>query len=185
MEPREGWGKANGLGDLEALCDLAPVQLGNRVWFDTDADGVQDGDEPAVAGVKVTATPCAGGAALPVKTTNAKGEYYFGAADGLKPETCYNLAFDYSGVNAATLPGAPAQADLKWTVKEAGADRVIDSNVDAAGKAAVTDRQVRHRSTTPSTPASTRRSPTGSVTSSGSTPTATASRTPARRASRA
>ncbi|MET8757653.1 SdrD B-like domain-containing protein [Lentzea sp. NPDC004782] len=134
----EGWGKANGLGDLEALCDLAPVQLGNRVWFDMDADGVQDGDEPAVAGVKVTATPCAGGAALPVKTTNAKGEYYFGAADGLKPETCYNLTFDYSGVNAAALPGAPAASDLKWTVQAAGADRLIDSNVDSAGKTQVT-----------------------------------------------
>ncbi len=134
----EGWGKANGLADLEALCDLAPVQLGNRVWFDTDNDGVQDGDEPAVAGVKVTATPCAGGTALPVKTTNAKGEYYFGAGDGLKPETCYNLAFDYSGVNAGALPGAPAAADLKWTVQAAGPDRVIDSNVDSAGKTAAT-----------------------------------------------
>jgi hypothetical protein len=137
-EASEGWGKANGLGDLEALCDLAPVQLGNRVWFDTDADGVQDGDEPAIAGVKVTATPCAGGAALPVKTTNAKGEYYFGAADGLKADTCYNLTFDHSGVNAAALPGAPAQADLRWTTKEAGPDRVIDSNVDTAGKTQVT-----------------------------------------------
>ena len=133
-----GFGKANGLGDLEALCDLAPVQLGNRVWFDTDADGVQDADEPAVAGVKVTATPCAGGAALPVKTTNAKGEYYFGLEDGLAPETCYNLAFDYSGVNTAPLPGAPPLSGLKWTVKEAGPDRVIDSNVDDAGKTQVT-----------------------------------------------
>ncbi|GAA3669201.1 hypothetical protein GCM10022267_64860 [Lentzea roselyniae] len=137
-ELSEGWGKANGLADLEALCDLAPVQLGNRVWFDTDADGVQDGDEPAIAGVKVTATPCAGGAALPVKTTNAKGEYYFGAADGLKPETCYNLTFDYSGVNTAALPGAPPVESLKWTVKEAGPDRVVDSNVDAAGNTQVT-----------------------------------------------
>ncbi|MEV6239834.1 SdrD B-like domain-containing protein [Lentzea sp. NPDC051838] len=134
----EGWGKANGLADLEALCDLAPVQLGNRVWFDTDGDGTQDGDEPAVAGVTVTATPCAGGAALPVKTTNTKGEYYFGVADGLKPENCYNLTFDLSGVNPAGLPGAPAAADLKWTSKESGPDRVIDSNVDTAGKTSVT-----------------------------------------------
>ncbi|GGU51282.1 SdrD B-like domain-containing protein [Lentzea flava] len=134
----EGWGKANGLADLEALCDLAPVQLGNRVWFDTDGDGVQDGDEPAVPGVKVTATPCAGGASLGTKVTNAKGEYYFGAADGLKPETCYNLTFDRSAVNAGGLPNAPDAASLKWTIKEAGPDRVIDSNVDAAGKTQVT-----------------------------------------------
>ncbi|WP_119724488.1 SdrD B-like domain-containing protein [Lentzea terrae] len=134
----EGWGKANGLGDLEALCDLAPVQLGNRVWFDTDGDGVQDGDEPPVPGVKVTATPCAGGAPLGTKVTNAKGEYYFGAADGLKPETCYNLTFDRSAVNAGGLPNAPAAANLKWTTKEAGPDRAIDSNVDSDGKAQVT-----------------------------------------------
>ncbi|MEV6239835.1 SdrD B-like domain-containing protein [Lentzea sp. NPDC051838] len=134
----EGWGKANGLADLEALCDLAPVQLGNRTWYDTDGDGTQDADEPALAGVTVTATPCNGGAALPVKTTNAKGEYYFGAADGLKPETCYNLAFNFSGVNVTGLPGNPNKADLKWTTKEAGPDRVIDSNVDTDGKTQVT-----------------------------------------------
>ncbi|MFC3891457.1 SdrD B-like domain-containing protein [Lentzea rhizosphaerae] len=134
----EGWGKANGLADLEALCDLAPVQIGNRVWFDTDADGVQDGDEPPVPGVKVTATPCAGGASLGTKVTNAKGEYYFGVADGLKPETCYNLTFDRSAVNAGGLPNAPDVASLKWTIKEAGPDRVIDSNVDAEGKTQVT-----------------------------------------------
>ncbi|SDX09283.1 Cna protein B-type domain-containing protein [Amycolatopsis xylanica] len=128
----EQWGKANGLADLEALCDLAPVQIGNRVWFDTDADGVQDGDEPPVPGVKVTATPCAGGAALPVKTTDAKGEYYFGTADGLKADTCYNVKFDYAAADTSKLPGAPAAATLNWTAKEAGADRCIDSNVDPA-----------------------------------------------------
>jgi hypothetical protein len=73
-----------------------------------------------------------------VKTTDAKGEYYFGTADGLQPETCYNLTFDYSGVNAAALPGAPAPTDLKWTVQAAGTDRLIDSNVDTAGKTQVT-----------------------------------------------
>jgi hypothetical protein len=134
----EGWSKANGLADLEALCDLAPVQIGNRVWFDTDTDGVQDGDEPAVAGVKVTATPCAGGAALPVKTTSAKGEYYFTTADGLKPDTCYSLKFDYSAVNTANLPGGPSPGSLKWTAKEAGPSRTADSNVDTAGVATVT-----------------------------------------------
>jgi hypothetical protein len=132
------FGKANGLADLEAICDSAPVQLGNRVWFDTDADGVQDGDEPPLPGVRVTATPCAGGTALPAKTTGARGEYYFGTADGLKPDTCYNLVFDYSGVSTANLPGAPPVAALRWTTKEAGGSRTVDSNVDSAGTAAVT-----------------------------------------------
>jgi hypothetical protein len=134
----EGWGKANGLADLEALCDQAPVQIGDRVWFDSNADGIQDPGEPAVAGVSVQLLPCAGGAPLATKTTDANGRYYFGAADGLKPNTCYTLQFDYSKVDPATLPGSPPISAVKWTVSGAGADRLIDSNVDKAGKATVT-----------------------------------------------
>ncbi|MFD8499967.1 SdrD B-like domain-containing protein, partial [Amycolatopsis sp. NPDC059657] len=138
-KPNGGFGKAAGLADLEALCDLAPVQIGNRIWFDTDADGVQDGDEPPVPGVKAQLIACAGGAVVATKTTDAKGEYYFGTPDGLKAETCYNVKFDYSAADTSKLPGAPAAATLNWTGKEAGADRCVDSNVDpATSQAAVT-----------------------------------------------
>ncbi|SMC93164.1 SdrD B-like domain-containing protein [Kibdelosporangium aridum] len=134
---QEGWGKANSLADLEALCDLAPLQLGSRVWFDADKDGVQDGTEPPLQGVKVTATPCAGGAALPAQTTNSKGEYAFSA--GVLPDTCYNVKFDFTGAVTTGLPGAPPGSSLKWTVKQAGANKSADSNVDpASGLATVT-----------------------------------------------
>ena len=46
------FGKANGLGDLEAMCEPAPLQIGNYVWEDTDADGEQDPDENPIGGVK-------------------------------------------------------------------------------------------------------------------------------------
>ncbi|WP_051124848.1 SdrD B-like domain-containing protein [Amycolatopsis benzoatilytica] len=135
----DGWGKANGLADLEALCDLAPIQIGNRIWFDANRDGIQDGNELPVPGVKAEAIPCSGGAAVATKTTDAKGEYYFGTSDGLKPETCYHVKFDYSGADTSQLPGAPPPASLAWTAKEAGVDRCIDSNVDpATGQATVT-----------------------------------------------
>jgi hypothetical protein len=42
----ENFGKARGIGDLEALCDQALLQLGNRVWLDTDQDGIQDRPPP-------------------------------------------------------------------------------------------------------------------------------------------
>ncbi len=32
--------KANGLGDVELLADPAPLEIGNRVWMDSDSDGV-------------------------------------------------------------------------------------------------------------------------------------------------
>nr|WP_052478055.1 SdrD B-like domain-containing protein [Kibdelosporangium sp. MJ126-NF4]CEL15671.1 FIG00503626: hypothetical protein [Kibdelosporangium sp. MJ126-NF4]CTQ93596.1 FIG00503626: hypothetical protein [Kibdelosporangium sp. MJ126-NF4] len=134
---KEGWGKANSLADLEALCDLAPLQLGSRVWFDVDKDGVQDGNEPPLEGVKVTAAPCAGGAALPAQTTNAKGEYTFSA--GLRADTCYNLKFDVTGAVTSAIPGTPPGPSLKWTARQAGPNRAADSNVDpGTGLATVT-----------------------------------------------
>ncbi|MEO6082895.1 MAG: SdrD B-like domain-containing protein, partial [Umezawaea sp.] len=135
----EGWGKANGLADLEALCDQAPVQIGNRVWFDTDRDGIQDADEPAVAGVVVQLLACDGtGAPLSSATTDENGLYYFGKDQGLLPDTCYTLKFDYSGIDTSKLPGAPPLAILKWTTQNAGDNPQINSKVDPAGVAKVT-----------------------------------------------
>jgi len=68
--------KGNGLGDLELVCDAAPVQIGNRVWIDTNANGIQDPGEAPVAGVTVRlydANSTVVGTAL----TDADGLYYF------------------------------------------------------------------------------------------------------------
>nr|WP_239135258.1 SdrD B-like domain-containing protein [Streptomyces sp. SID12488] len=130
------FGKANGLADLELVCDQAPVQIGNRVWYDSNGNGIQDPSEPPVAGVRVTLTPPTGPALT--TTTDANGEYYLGTADGLKPNTAYTATFDYSGINPSTLPGSPTMAELKWTQQGAGSDRALDSNVDSAGRTTVT-----------------------------------------------
>ncbi|WP_431873844.1 SdrD B-like domain-containing protein [Amycolatopsis sacchari] len=107
------------------------VELGDRVWFDTDGDGVQDGDEPPLPGVRVQLLPCDGGGnPLAEKTTDAAGHYVFGPADGVQPNTCYTLRFDYSGVDTAGLPGSPAVAGLRWTTPLASVAPDIDSNVD-------------------------------------------------------
>lgn len=116
------------------------VQLGDRVWFDTDGDGVQDGDEPPLPRVRVQLLPCDGtGAPLAEKTTDAAGRYLFGPHDGLAPNTCYTLKFDYSGVDTAGLPGAPAVNGLRWTTPLATVAPETDSNVDpGSGTARVT-----------------------------------------------
>jgi hypothetical protein len=41
-----GFLKTNGMSDVEALCDLAPVQIGNRVWYRHNKDGIQDPGSP-------------------------------------------------------------------------------------------------------------------------------------------
>ncbi|MEA3337075.1 MAG: GEVED domain-containing protein [Chloroflexota bacterium] len=75
------FGQANGLGDVEALCDTAPMEIGNRLWcdggFDGNGgpDGIQDPGEPSPgAGIEVSLT-CGADSAL--TTTDANGEYLF------------------------------------------------------------------------------------------------------------
>jgi hypothetical protein len=65
------------MGDVEILCDQAPVQIGNRVWIDTNGNGIQDPEETPVAGVAVRLYDTAGTTLLGTAVTDAQGQYYF------------------------------------------------------------------------------------------------------------
>ncbi|MFE9256979.1 collagen binding domain-containing protein [Streptomyces sp. NPDC006879] len=121
------FGKANGLGDLELLCDEAPVQIGNRVWFDRDRDGIQDPGEEAIPGATVTLKDKTGTVVQTTKT-NERGEYYF----QVEPRTDYQITFDVTTADTAGIPEKPAASDLIPTAKERGPNRSVDSNPDPA-----------------------------------------------------
>jgi hypothetical protein len=129
------FGEGNGLADLELICDQAPVQIGDRVWYDTNRNGLQDPGEPPVPGVKVTATPGGGGTPI-TATTDADGHYYIGTKDGLKPGTTYDLAFDHTTADTSRLPSAPAAAGLRWTLRSA------DRTTVTVGKAGTVDHTI-------------------------------------------
>lgn len=90
--------KGGALGDMEAGCSVAPIEIGNIVWFDEDADGVQDPDEVPLTNVTVNLYD-GGGALIGSATTDANGRYYFGGendinlsgANSLTPITNYQL----------------------------------------------------------------------------------------------
>jgi len=89
--------KAQGLGDLEALCDEAPLEIGNYVWLDQDMDGIQDPCEPPLAGVPVSlyVDDGAGCCSLVTSTaTDADGQYYF---PDLSPTTTYHVVLGEGG----------------------------------------------------------------------------------------
>jgi hypothetical protein len=80
--PAKGtFSKANGMGDLEVNGSAAPIEIGNRVWLDTDGDGIQDAGEAAIAGVTVQLVT--NGTVIATATTNASGNYYFSSASGI------------------------------------------------------------------------------------------------------
>ncbi len=86
-------GKASGLGDLEALCAAAPIQIGNRVWLDKDRDGKQDAGESGIGGVAVRLYD-GEGTLLATTRTVAGGLYYFAASNvpgGIQPGTRYTI----------------------------------------------------------------------------------------------
>jgi len=75
------FGKTNGMSDVEALCNLAPVQVGNRLWLDLDRDGIQDPGEPPLAGVTVNLYNSAG-VKVGTAVTDANGVYSFSSTIG-------------------------------------------------------------------------------------------------------
>ncbi|KGA15182.1 hypothetical protein GM51_15520, partial [freshwater metagenome] len=71
-----GFGKATSMGDLETICDSAPIEIGNRLWFDMNDNGVQDPGEGPIAGVTLNLYDSTG-TKVGTAVTNALGEYYF------------------------------------------------------------------------------------------------------------
>ncbi len=74
------WAKSNGLGDLELLCDAAPLEIGNLVWNDQNGNGIQDAGEPGINGVTVRLYKVGPGNSLTLAgtaVTSGNGQYFF------------------------------------------------------------------------------------------------------------
>lgn len=68
--------KTVGIGDIELICPVAPVEIGNRVWFDANANGVQDAGEAHIPDVRLNLRDDQG-AVVASAITDPRGEYYF------------------------------------------------------------------------------------------------------------
>ena len=92
-----------------------PASLGNYVWEDVNANGIQDGGEPGIQGVTVvlSGTDGNGTAVNATTTTNASGQYLFG---NLAPGT-YKVTFT-------------APAGFTTTFQDRGGDDALDSDAD-------------------------------------------------------
>lgn len=120
------FGKTNSLGDLVALCDQAPIEIGDRVWADVDDDGVQDVGEFGLAGVTVELR-ATNGTLVATTTTDGMGQYRF---QGVSPRTGYQVVVE---LNQAPLQVGP----YKDAKSLQGARRDLDSDGVRTGNAVV------------------------------------------------
>ncbi|MBP8238825.1 MAG: choice-of-anchor E domain-containing protein, partial [Saprospiraceae bacterium] len=117
-------GKANGLGDSEISGVEAPIEIGNRVWMDTNNDGIQGADEMGIGSVPVKLYQ--GATEVGATTTAANGTYYFNnsnvnlnGATGLLPNTAYVIRVDAAdfpsgkSLSAIVNVGGAGQPDVR------------------------------------------------------------------------
>ena len=104
----------------------ASVSVGNFVWIDSDADGIQDAGEPGLAGVELALTDLAGNPVTDVYgnpvtnvTTGADGSYLF-----------ENLPLGQYKVSVVGYP-----TGYEPTLSGAGTDAAADSSTDSATSA--------------------------------------------------
>ena len=84
------FGKAAGLGDIEAFCYQPPIEIGNLVWLDSNTNGVQDANELPIAGV--TLELYQGSTLIATAVTDPNGNYIFSSAPGTSTTSLqYNL----------------------------------------------------------------------------------------------
>lgn len=135
------FGKANGLGNAQTICEAAPIEIGNRVWRDVNLNGVQDPGESPLVGVTVRLYQS--NVVVGTASTDASGEYYFvgstvvdgNTADsvgqvngGILRSTAYQVRFD-NPVNYAT--GGPLfglSASTANQTSQLGNDDASDSD---------------------------------------------------------
>ncbi|MGL4299880.1 MAG: SdrD B-like domain-containing protein, partial [Candidatus Neomicrothrix subdominans] len=137
------FGKASGLGDLVALCDEAPIEIGNRLWVDIDKDGLQDAGETPLAGVTVELW--SGGTKVGTAVTDANGQYLFTSSLATDPDltdfrgggVVPNSVFEIRVPDAGGAGQQSPLAGLSLTTADSGASDRIDSDATLSGVSAV------------------------------------------------
>lgn len=145
-----GASKGNNLGDVETVCEPAPIEIGNYVWLDSITNGIQDPTERKLDGVIVQLYDI-NGVLIGQDTTSDGGQYYFNQMNvdpngitvdangdavpsigytGLDYDTDYFIVF--GDTQFASNEVSLGTEDLQITpLANMGANDNIDSDIDA------------------------------------------------------
>jgi SdrD B-like domain len=125
------FGKSNGLGDLEAIANVALI--GNRTWADVDGNGLQDAGERGIAGVVIALLDSTGKAiidpatkAAAVVATDAAGDWLAAIDAGINVQA---RVADSNWEAGGVFGAGGAYEGWKITKHHAGASG-LDSDAD-------------------------------------------------------
>ncbi|MBL7786164.1 MAG: hypothetical protein JNM36_09690 [Chitinophagales bacterium] len=125
--------KTNGLGDVELMASPPPLEIGNRVWTDTDSDGVQDANEAGIDGITVLLFE--GSTQVGTTTTANGGQWYFNDSNttgGLKPNTAYTVRVQSSAFpSGQSLTNANADGTTNGDLRDSDAS-LVSGNAEIA-----------------------------------------------------
>jgi SdrD B-like domain len=113
------YGKASSLGDINMVCAVSPLEIGNRLWRDDNGNGIQDAGESGIANV-ILHLVNASNQIVGRDTTDINGVYSFNHLNvvdtlgiskpnrlGPQPKTAYNIRVKGKvGTAPALLPVA-------------------------------------------------------------------------------
>jgi SdrD B-like domain len=127
------FGKANGLGLMQLTCDPVPIEIGNRLWADTDGDGIQDANELPLEGVTVELYK--NGVLVGTTTTSATGQFAFNNGNvNQNGATTLEYNTDYE----IRVPvGQPALSLRPLTTSNASSSDLSDNDATLVGTNAV------------------------------------------------
>ena len=100
---------------------MAVGAIGDTVWFDANANGLQDPDEAGVPGVRVLLYDALTDQVIRDTFTDAKGYYIF---DYVVPQRSYYLVFELGSY----------AAQYTWTAQDSDPTDARDSDVDPSGR---------------------------------------------------
>ena len=143
--------KSNAMGDIEFVSQYQPIQIGNRVWSDTNGDGIQDAGEPSTAfnGLTVTlrspgidGTYGNGDDQTWTTTVDANGNYYFDnsnvtTTDNRRPATWTGVSGILPGYDYRLEITTPAGFQLTKTNAANNTLNTIDNDAAAVGATAI------------------------------------------------
>lgn len=123
---------ANGIGDIELICQTAPVEVSSLIWRDLNDNNIYDANDQPLPNVPVELYNVTTGETMATASSNSNGKVAFSSANGETLDgIAYNIPFSKgSSYQIRTLPdqGAISGLDVLELNGNSSATYMLDSD---------------------------------------------------------